>query len=97
MAEKRQYKHPQFNLRIPEELKSKIEASANIFKRSMNAQIVAVLDEYYENSERMRDSISVSFSNDAFNESKEVREAFENLLQAVGNHEKKQGKDESDS
>ncbi|KMV67662.1 hypothetical protein WB66_12165 [bacteria symbiont BFo1 of Frankliniella occidentalis] len=91
MAEKRQYKHPQFNLRIPEELKSKIEDSANIFKRSMNAQIVAVLDEYYENSERMRDCVSVSFSNEAFNESKEVREAFESLLQAVGNHEKKQG------
>lgn len=86
MAEKRQYKHPQFNLRIPEELKAKIEDSANTFKRSMNAQIVAVLEEYYETSDNLRDCITITFSNETFNESEQVRHAFSALMKAVGEH-----------
>lgn len=80
---------PQLRIRLPIELKEKIEDSANIFKRSMNAQIVATLEEYYETSESMRDSITLSFGNDAFNESKEVQEAFDNLMAAIREYNKK--------
>lgn len=45
MSEKktRPYKHPQINLRIPEELKEKIQELADKHGRSMNAEIIHIL------------------------------------------------------
>ena len=45
MTIQRAYKHPQFNLRIPQEIKEKIETSANKNGRSTNAEIVQRLEE----------------------------------------------------
>lgn len=80
---------PQFRIRLPIELKEKIQESANIHKRSMNAQIVAVLEEYYETSESLRDSMTISFGNESFNESERVRAAFYELMDAISEHGKK--------
>ncbi len=80
---------PQFRIRLPIELKEKIQESASIHKRSMNAQIVAVLEEYYENSESLRDSMTISFGNESFNESQRVRDAFYELMEALSEHGKK--------
>lgn len=43
MAEKRPYKNPQFNLRIPEDLKEKIALRAKSNGRSLNAEIGVIL------------------------------------------------------
>lgn len=80
---------PQFRIRLPIELKEKIQDSANIHKRSINAQIVAVLEEYYETSERLRDSMTISFANDYFNESERVRNAFHELMSSLADCNKK--------
>lgn len=47
MTKQRQYKHPQFNLRIPEDLKEAIEIAAKSNGRSMNAEIVARLEQSF--------------------------------------------------
>ncbi|MEC8055581.1 MAG: Arc family DNA-binding protein [Pseudomonadota bacterium] len=43
--------HPQYNLRWPEELKEKIAQSAKEHNRSMNADIVARLEQSFENNQ----------------------------------------------
>ena len=80
---------PQFRIRLPVDLKEKIQESAALGKRSINAQIVAVLEEYYEETETLRDCITITLSNDSFNGSEMVREAFHNLLDALAEFNKK--------
>lgn len=48
MTDKRPYKNPQFNLRIPQELKDKIEVSSNDSGRSMNAEIAHRLEQSFQ-------------------------------------------------
>lgn len=52
MTEKKQrpYKNPQINLRIPEELKIKIQEMADKNGRSMNSEIIDRLEKSLENS-----------------------------------------------
>lgn len=47
----RPYKNPQINLRIPEELKNRIQRVANVNNRSMNAEIVNMLENSVKNAE----------------------------------------------
>lgn len=47
----RKYRHPQVNLRLPENLKEKIVAIANKNGRSANAEMVAAIEAWVENSE----------------------------------------------
>ncbi|MBJ8865324.1 Arc family DNA-binding protein [Citrobacter koseri] len=49
MAE-RKYKHPQVNLRLPEELKEKIASLAEKNKRSANAEMVAAIEYWVAHS-----------------------------------------------
>lgn len=50
MAE-RKYRHPQVNLRLPEELKEKIVEIANQNGRSANAEMVAAIEAWVAASE----------------------------------------------
>lgn len=43
--------HPQYNLRWPEELRQKVAQSAKEHNRSMNADIVARLEQSFEHQE----------------------------------------------
>ncbi|WP_218057367.1 Arc family DNA-binding protein, partial [Gilliamella sp. Fer1-1] len=54
MTEKkaRPYKHPQINLRIPEELKEKVQELADKHGRSMNAEIILALEKYLESQKQ---------------------------------------------
>lgn len=45
MTNQRPYRHPQFNLRIPRELKDKIEQLASEGGRSMNSEIIHRLEQ----------------------------------------------------
>lgn len=44
--------HPQYNLRWPEELRQKVAQSAKEHNRSMNADIVARLEESFEKTDQ---------------------------------------------
>jgi len=46
MTDKRKYKNPQVNLRLPEELKEKVSRIAEIKKRSANAEMVAAIEHW---------------------------------------------------
>ena len=48
----------QYNLRLPDELKQKIATSAKELNRSMNADIVARLEESFEQKFRDLDSVT---------------------------------------
>lgn len=50
MSERR-YKHPQVNLRLPEELKEKISSMAERNKRSANAEMVAAIEDWVRRDE----------------------------------------------
>lgn len=57
MTDKRPYKNPQFNLRIPQDLKDSIEIEAKKNGRSMNAEIVYMLEKRLEDFEVSIDEI----------------------------------------
>lgn len=88
MADKRQYKHPQFNLRLPVELKARIEESAKKSGRSMNAEILVRLNLSY-----MAENDPQTFISSAEEESfvartkafadSEVREKVQGLVKAL--------------
>lgn len=50
MSERR-YRHPQVNLRLPEDLKEKISAIAERNKRSANAEMVAAIEDWIRRDE----------------------------------------------
>ncbi|ELY4307192.1 Arc family DNA-binding protein [Cronobacter sakazakii] len=50
MSERR-YRHPQVNLRLPEDLKEKISALAERNKRSANAEMVAAIEDWIRRDE----------------------------------------------
>ncbi|MGX8939348.1 Arc family DNA-binding protein [Symbiopectobacterium sp. Eva_TO] len=53
MAE-RAYRHPQVNLRLPDELKDKITELADINGRSANAEMVAAIDAWVNKSAHIK-------------------------------------------
>ena len=52
--------HPQYKLRLPPELKARIENAAGANRRSMNAEIVARLERTFVH-ERLRETMPPSF------------------------------------
>lgn len=53
MSERR-YKHPQVNLRIPIEIKSRLIELAEANNRSLNSEMVVALSEWVENNKRVQ-------------------------------------------
>lgn len=68
MAERR-YKHPQVNLRLPEELKNRISALAEKNKRSANAEMVAAIESWVEFAEKNSNSKLVNWGEEFLPES----------------------------
>ncbi len=52
----RPYRNPQFNLRIPEDLKTMIQDASSKSDRSMNAEIVARLRDSFNSYENNQES-----------------------------------------
>lgn len=75
---------PQLRIRLPVDLKEKIQDSANAHKRSINSQIVAVLAEYYEQAELNRDTVSVTISNEKLASNEKIRKAFWDIFDELG-------------
>jgi len=81
MAE-RKYKHPQVNLRMPEELKEKVSQLAIEHGRSANAEMVAALEAWVlihskDQSEESFSGVSVRLKKD------EMRFLIDSVQQAV--------------
>lgn len=51
-----QHLHSDFKIRLPDELKEKIRHSANELNRSMTADIVARLEQSFENDKNLSDN-----------------------------------------
>lgn len=65
MSERR-YRHPQVNLRLPEELKERIAVLAEKNKRSANAEMVAAIESWVERWEGASSSGELVSWDDAF-------------------------------
>lgn len=76
---------PQLRIRLPIELKEKIESSSQGSGRSMNAEIVSILGEHYKTEERQRDSMVVVLGRDLLTKHPEVNAAFYELLSSIAN------------
>lgn len=74
---------PQLRIRLPIELKEKIESISKSNNRSMNAEIVSILSDVISREEKYRDSMVVVLGRDLMNKYPEVREAFYNLASAM--------------
>ncbi len=74
---------PQLRIRLPIELKEKIETSSKVNNRSMNAEIVSILSEAISREAQTRNSMVVILGRDLLNKHPEVREAFYNLVTAM--------------
>lgn len=71
---------PQLRIRLPIELKEKIEKTSKINNRSMNAEIVSILSEFISREDQYRNSMVVVLGRDLMNKHPEVREAFFKLV-----------------
>lgn len=58
----RRYRHPQVNLRLPEDLKDKISKLADSNKRSANAEMVAAIEYWVDLSLKNRIDGHLAFS-----------------------------------
>lgn len=74
---------PQLRIRLPIELKEKIEIASKANNRSMNAEIVSILSEAISREAQTRNSMVVILGRDLLNKYPEVREAFYNLVTAM--------------
>lgn len=88
MSEKRPrpYKHPQINLRIPENLKEKIQKLADKNNRSMNAEIILALEKYLE-SQKLDLPVQSTKKHIQYSEMEEIHHLLLkniNLMQSVG-------------
>lgn len=74
MSEKRPrpYKHPQINLRIPEDLKEKVQKLADKNNRSMNAEIIHILEQYSSSDKRYSKQDVLEYINTALNKFEEL-------------------------
>jgi|GEM_PF-3086820 len=69
-------RHPDFRVRIPEDLKEKIRASAEEYNRSMGADIVARLEASFAAEESPPQPISVGFDDSFLQDAGLTREQF---------------------
>ncbi|PWY09697.1 Arc family DNA-binding protein [Citrobacter koseri] len=83
MAE-RKYKHPQVNLRLPEELKARVIELAEANGRSANAEMVAAIEAWIEKNKHI-ESIDLS----AVVERITVLEAEIRVLKSIYTQERK--------
>lgn len=67
---------PDFRVRIPEELKEKIRASAEEYNRSMGADIIARLEASFAVEESLPQPISVGFDDSFLKDAGLTREQF---------------------
>ncbi|MBV8045070.1 Arc family DNA-binding protein [Pluralibacter sp.] len=74
---------PQLRIRLPIELKDKIESVSKTNNRSMNAEIVSILSDFFNREEQYRNSMVVVLGWELMNKHPEVREAFYNLAAAM--------------
>lgn len=82
-----------FGLRMPEELKKRLSDMAEANGRSLNSQIVLLLEEYLDVCEAHKDASSFTFSNDLIN-TDPVQKALSDLYKAVRDLEQKDLKDD---
>lgn len=69
-------RHPDFRVRIPEDLKEKIRASAEEYNRSMGADIIARLEASFAAEETPPPPISVGFDDSFLKDAGLTREQF---------------------
>lgn len=69
-------RHPDFRVRIPEDLKEKIRASAEEYNRSMGADIIARLEASFAAEESPPQPISVGFDDSFLKDAGLTREQF---------------------
>lgn len=69
-------RHPDFRVRIPEDLKEKIRASAEEYNRSMGADIIARLEASFAAEESPPEPISVGFDDSFLKDAGLTREQF---------------------
>lgn len=69
-------RHPDFRVRIPEDLKEKIRASAEEYNRSMGADIIARLEASFAAEETPPQPISVGFDDSFLKDAGLTREQF---------------------
>lgn len=69
-------RHPDFRVRIPEDLKEKIRASAEEYNRSMGADIIARLEASFAAEELPPQPIRVGLDDDFLKDAGLTREQF---------------------
>ncbi|WP_261865732.1 Arc family DNA-binding protein [Budvicia aquatica] len=96
MSDKRPYKHPQFNLRLPDYLKELISKRADLNRRSMNAEIVQILEDAVSRNESddydevwkslYFDNPDIDSSIDAQEKNVKIDEAISSLAENIANN-----------
>ena len=76
--------HPQYNLRWPEELRQKVAQSAKEHNRSMNADIVARLEQSFEPEIQVHETLEFKLMMQSYldqaEQIKELKEMLEQVL-----------------